>query len=87
MRDSEGYVKTWYDSDNDDGKAKIFKFAPKKVNGTIYVTVENYPYGVVPERCGNNNYAYANLAVWNNKYVHNYRWYDWYPLVISIPTS
>jgi hypothetical protein len=44
LRDSEGYVKTWYDKENDDGTTKTYLFSPKEINGPVYVSVENYPY-------------------------------------------
>ena len=52
-RDSSGYVRTWYDNDNDDdyGTAKTFTFSPGQINDTVYISVENYPFGVVPTSC------------------------------------
>ena len=88
MRDSEGYVQTWYDRDNDNGYTKTYKFAPKKVNGAIYVTTENYPLGVVPEACLTSPYtAIASLVITHNNYVYKGNWYDDSPYVISIPAS
>ena len=44
LRDSEGYVRTWYDQKSYDNIKKIYTFSPKAVNGDIYVTVEGYPF-------------------------------------------
>jgi hypothetical protein len=88
LRDSEGYVKTWYDKDNDNGYTKTYKFAPKKVNGTIYVTVENYPYLVVHGAClTSRSTAFVSLVVQHYGYEYKGNWYDDSPYVISIPAS
>ena len=57
IRDSEGYVRTWYDNDKDDGTQKTFTFSPGSVNDTVYISVENYGLGVVPEKCLSNGYG------------------------------
>ena len=62
LRDSEGFVKTWYDKENDDGSTTTYKFSPKAVTSDVYVSVENYPDYVVPESCLNSPHiAFASL--------------------------
>ena len=57
LRDSQGYVTTWYDEEKDDGTKKTYTFNPGVVNDTIYATVENYPYQIVSSSCVNNSWA------------------------------
>ena len=60
-------MRTWYDNDSDDGVKKSFYFTPGYINDTVYISVENYPYQVVPDACHSNGYGpIVNLEVRHN---------------------
>ena len=71
-----------------EGQTITYYFAPRAVNGAIYVAAETYPYGVIPDICLTNNFSpIAKLKVTHNNYVFEASWYDYFPYVISIPAS
>ena len=47
-RESSSYVRTWYDNDKDDGTRKTYYFSPGLINDTLYISVQTYPYHMVP---------------------------------------
>ena len=71
-----------------EGQTITYYFAPRAVNGAIYVAAETYPYGVIPDICLTNNFSpIAKLKVTHNNYVFEASWYNYFPYVISIPAS
>ena len=81
-------MRTWYDNDKDDGVKKSYYFTPGYINDTVYISVENYPYQVVPNTCLNNTFAaIVKLEVRHNNKYYSIMWYDAYPYWISVPAS
>jgi hypothetical protein len=42
LRDTEGFVTTWYDKDNATDETQIYHFSPGKIDDDLYFTTENY---------------------------------------------
>jgi hypothetical protein len=65
-RDSEGYNRTWYDVQNDDGKLKRFKFKVPKKEGYLYITAETYFSKIIPYSCSNDVVPLVTIEVFRN---------------------
>ena len=47
----DDYKDTWYDAIDMDEEVHTYSFSPPKADGNLYITVETYPYDVVPVDC------------------------------------
>jgi len=56
-RESEGYVHTWYDRENDDETTKQYHFTTDNTVSDIYVTVETYSPAIIPPSCTTGVYS------------------------------
>jgi hypothetical protein len=50
-RKSEGFKTYWIDRENDDGNMRSYKFSPISSGTDIYIMVESYQPGTLPEFC------------------------------------
>lgn len=57
-RGTEGYKNSWYDVDDDSlnwgtsiGKMTELEFAPKEIDGLLFISIESYYYDMVPLNC------------------------------------
>ena len=67
LRDDEGFVRSLFDQENDKGTDTTFTWNPKKIDDTVYVSVENYLSKIVSPGCLSGSLN----AVVSLKVVHN----------------
>ena len=75
LRQSEGYVDTWYDRENDDGTEKSYKFQPPYRRGDLYISVESYYMQMIPNTCTNGVNPLLKYTVYRNGAFLGYKWY------------
>lgn len=65
-RDHQGFRRTWYDVESDQGKISTFKFTVPQDNlGPLYITVDSYMHNIVPDspRCLDGEGALMQFAL------------------------
>ena len=82
MRNSEGYVSTWYDVEDTDNQAQTFTVTVPALSGDLYFSAETYVQGTVPRSCQWGLYAAPMIVftVAKNDVVISTQNYseDWY---------
>lgn len=62
VRTSEGYIRTYYDQENDDGSMKDYYVTVPAADGGIYFMAETYYQDIVPEECTTGTYQGNSLT-------------------------
>tara|TARA_B110000285_G_scaffold232359_1_gene303236 strand:+ start:1251 stop:1982 length:732 start_codon:yes stop_codon:yes gene_type:complete len=62
LRDSEGYSRSYYDQEGDDGTLKDFFVTVPASDGDIYFMAESYYQDLVPEECTSGTYLGNSLT-------------------------
>jgi len=82
-RESEGFVDTWYDRENDDEAFTQYSFTTDSTTSDIYFTVETYGHAIVPLVCTTGaysggstvNYPVAYIVIYKGSVSQGYKYY------------